>query len=222
MSSVILLSGGMDSVVAAWASRTEHEPALTLTFDYGQRAAQRELEAALNVSAELGVPNRFIKLPWLAKLSAASITNAGSDPAGDTDASVWVPARNAIFLSIAGAYAESMACEAIVCGFNAEEAAEFPDNSAEFVQRVDGMLQMATRNAPRVVSPTLPLTKKEILQLGVELGAPLQFVWSCYGSGPQHCWQCPSCRRLRAALGEAGLWESFIGQRASSREDKNQ
>lgn len=222
MGSVILLSGGMDSVVAAWASRREHEPALTLTFDYGQRAAVREHEAALNVSALLGVPNRFIKLPWLAAISGASITDGASDPAGDTDASAWVPGRNAVFVSIATALAEGLGHEAIVCGFNAEEAAEFPDNSPEFVERMTAALELATRNHVRVIAPTVALTKAEILRLGAELGAPLHLIWSCYGAGDEHCWRCPSCRRLRAALESVGQWRSFAEQRAAMRRQKPQ
>lgn len=209
MGSVILLSGGMDSVVAAYASRAEYDPALTLTFDYGQRAAAREHEAALKVSEHLGVPNRLIELPWLAEISGASITDADSDPAADTDASSWVPARNAVFLSIAAALAESMDHEAIVCGFNAEEAAEFPDNSPEFVERMTAALELATRNHVKVIAPTVGLTKPEILRLGVELGAPLHLIWSCYGAGPEHCWECPSCGRLEAALRETRMWEAF-------------
>jgi len=169
------------------------------------------------VAAKLGVEHRLVELPWLAEISGASITDAGSDPALDTDASVWVPARNAIFLSIAAAFAESMDCGAIVCGFNAEEAEEFADNSAEFVSRFDDVLELATRNAPKIVSPTLALTKVEIVRLGAELGAPLHLVWSCYGAGPDQCGRCPSCRRLRAALELAGLWESFVELSASMR-----
>jgi len=217
MGSVVLLSGGMDSVVAACAVREEHPPALTLTFDYGQRAAVREHEAVLNVSADLGVPNQFIKLPWLAKISRASITDPQADPAADTDASSWVPARNAVFLSIAAAFAESMGHEAVVCGFNAEEAARFPDNTAEFAQRMTATLELATRNRVRVVAPTVGLTKAEILALGAELGAPLHMVWSCYGGRDEHCWQCPSCRRLQAALRQTGLWDGFVEQRSRFR-----
>lgn len=205
MNAVILLSGGLDSVVAAYASRREHTPMLALTFDYGQRAAAMELHAARSVAADLDVEHRLVGLPWLAEISGASITDADSNPALDTDASVWVPARNAVFLSIAAAFAESMDCRAIICGFNAEEAEEFADNSAEFVGRFNGVLELATRNAPKIVSPTLDLTKVEIVRLGAELGAPLHLVWSCYGAGPDRCGQCPSCKRLHAALELAGL-----------------
>lgn len=213
--SVLLLSGGLDSVVAAWAARREYPPGVALTFDYGQRAAVREHEAALSVAALLEVPHQFIKLPWLAKISGASITDPHRMPAADTDASAWVPARNAVLVSIAAAFAESCGHEAIVCGFNAEEAEQFPDNSAEFVARMNRTLELGTRNQVRVIAPTLALTKAEIVRWGSELGAPLHLIWSCYGAGEEHCWQCPSCRRLRTALEGAGQWDRFVEQRAA-------
>lgn len=209
MRSVLLLSGGLDSLVAAYAARGEYPPMLALTFDYGQRAAARELETALRVCAELDIVHHLVKLPWLARLTPAALASEQSNLAEATDLSVWVPARNAVFIAIAAAFAEAWNCGAVVCGFNAEEATRFPDNSPEFVARCEAMLELATRNSPRIVAPTLELTKVEIVRLGLRVGAPLHFVWSCYGPGPEHCWQCPSCRRLRAALQDAGEWERW-------------
>lgn len=210
MPAVVLLSGGLDSAVNLKQALDETGVALALTFDYGQRAAARELRTALEVCADLGAGHQLIKLPWLAKLAPPSVADPASDLSAATDQSVWVPARNAVFISIAASFAEALGCEAIVCGFNAEEAASFPDNSPEFVRRCDAMLALATRNAAKVISPTLELSKPEIVRLGAELGAPLHLVWSCYGAGPEHCWECPSCRRLRAALQDAGRWETWL------------
>ncbi len=209
MGAVILLSGGLDSVVSAYAAREQQPPELALTFDYGQRAAPREIEAALCVAADLGVPHRLVKLPWLGRLAPEAITDPTADLAAATDAGVWVPGRNAVFVSIAAAFAEALDCQAIVCGFNAEEAAVFPDNSPEFVSRAEALLELATRNAPRVIAPTLGLTKAEIVQLGIELEAPLHLTWSCYGAGPEHCFECPSCRRLKKALEAERAWERW-------------
>lgn len=213
MSAILLLSGGLDSLVAAWAAREKHPPRLALTFDYGQRSATRETEAALAIAGELGADHRLIKLPWMARLMPASLRDGAADLAGADDDAVWVPARNAVFIAIAAAHAEALGCDAIVCGFNAEEAATFPDNSPEFVRRCDAMLELATRNRPRILSPTLDLTKREIAALGLQLGAPLHLTWSCYGAGPEHCWQCPSCRRLRDALQQIGHWERWSEQK---------
>lgn len=216
MSAVVLLSGGLDSLVAAWASRRDHPPSLAITFDYGQRAARRELEAALCIAAELGCDHQLVKLPWLARLAPAHLADPNSDLSEATDQSVWVPARNAIFVSIAAAYAEALDCEAIVCGFNAEEAATFPDNTPEFMARCNAVLELATTNAPKVVSPTVDLNKRQIAALGLKLQAPLHLSWSCYGPGPEHCWRCPSCRRARAALESSGAWDRWMELRSQS------
>lgn len=209
MPGVLLLSGGLDSVVAAYAARAAHSLLLALTFDYGQRAAPREIETALCVCADLGITHRLIKLPWLGRLAPAALADPRGDLAAATDASVWVPARNAVFIAIAAAYAEAHGCDAIVCGFNAEEGASFPDNTPEFVARCEAMLELGARNAPQIIAPTIDLTKPEIVRLGLAVGAPLHLVWSCYDAGPEHCWVCPSCRRLRAALESAGYWERW-------------
>jgi len=217
MPSVLLLSGGLDSLVAAYAARAEHRPLLGITFEYGQRSAAREAEAAVQVCADLGVTHRLVTLPWLEELAPPALVDPSSDLAAATDRSVWVPARNAVFVSIAAAFAEVLHCDAIVCGFNAEEAETFPDNSPEFVRRCDAMLELGTRNAPKLVCPTLELTKPEIVRLGIEVGAPLHLVWSCYGAGPEHCWECPSCRRLRDALEAAGAWDGWLELRREAR-----
>ncbi|MGD9496769.1 MAG: 7-cyano-7-deazaguanine synthase QueC [Armatimonadota bacterium] len=216
MPAVLLLSGGLDSLVAAYAARAEHSPVLGVTFDYGQRSAAREAETALQVCAELGAIHRLIKLPWLARLAPAALTAAAYDVSAADDPSVWVPARNAVFVSIAAAFAEAMDCNGIVCGFNAEEAEAFPDNSPEFVRRCEAMLELGARNAPTLVCPTLRLKKAEIVRLGLQVGAPLHLVWSCYGAGPAHCWKCPSCRRLRRALEDAGHWDAWQDSRAAT------
>ena len=212
MASVVLLSGGLDSLVAAWSVRETHPPRLALTFDYGQRAAARETEAALCIAAEMGVDHRLVKLPWMARLMPDALSDAAGDQdlSAADDAAVWVPARNAVFIAIAAAHAEALDCDTIICGFNAEEAATFPDNSPEFVQRCNAMLELATQTHPTVLSPTLDLTKREIAASGLQIGAPLHLTWSCYTAGPEHCWRCPSCRRLQAALEDTGHWRRWL------------
>ena len=113
---------------------------------------------------------------------------------------VWIPNRNGVFLNVAAAYAERYGCDTVVTGFNREEAEEFPDNSAEYVDRVNRSLEMSTRNRVRVESFTIDLDKPAILKLGLELKAPLSIIWSCYRSGERMCGHCASCVRLRAAL----------------------
>ncbi len=231
MHAVTLLSGGLDSVVATAAACQEHEVALALTCDYGQRAARREIATAQQVAQALGVEHTVIALPWLAEITRSGLVAGADDiprpsPAAlDNPAvaqavaeAVWVPNRNGLFINIAAAYCEALGCAGIVTGFNAEEAAVFPDNSPEFVQAAEAGLAYSTRGGLHVIAPTLNLTKREIVELGYKLGAPLHLIWSCYHGGEEHCWSCPSCLRLERALEQTGRWEQWQEQRSGTTE----
>jgi len=222
---ITLLSGGLDSVVATWAARREHQIVLALTFDYGQRAAQREYQAAVQIAEQLQCPHKLISLPWLGRLGDSALTNlqqpipAPSEDQIDSPAfaqAVWVPNRNGIFLNIAAAHCEALNSSGIVCGFNAEEAATFPDNSPEFMEAAENFFTYSTGRRLHVLAPTAHLTKAQIVQLGRQLAAPLHVIWSCYQGGEHHCWQCESCLRLRRALVASGLWETWQQQQEST------
>jgi 7-cyano-7-deazaguanine synthase len=219
---VALISGGLDSTIATWAANDEHEVVLGLTFDYGQRAAQREIAAAGAVCARLACEHEVVELPWLGRLGKTALTDLTltlpepspellDDPAGsaETARAVWTPNRNGVFISIAAAYCEGLGCERIVVGFNVEEAATFPDNSREFLDATNRALAFSTRTGVCVVAPTAEMTKVEIVRLGLRLGAPLDLVWACYEGGRGHCLRCESCLRLRRALEAAGVWDEW-------------
>jgi 7-cyano-7-deazaguanine synthase len=222
MRSVVLLSGGLDSAVALKRALDDTEVALCLTFDYGQRAAQRELAAARAMCARFGAPHRAIVLDWLRELTRTALVDAGQelpelapdrlDDRAATDASaaaVWVPNRNGVFIAVAAALAESLDAGVIVTGFNAEEAATFADNSADFVAATNAALARSTANRARVVSYTQHLTKAEIVVLGREIGAPIDLAWPCYREGPDLCGRCESCRRFERALRASGNWDWY-------------
>ena len=126
-----------------------------------------------------------------------------------------MPNRNGIFLNIAAAYCEAQDCAGIVCGFNAEEAASFPDNSREFMQVTQECFAYSTQHGLQVISPTVELTKPQIVELGYEIGAPLHLIWSCYRGAQTYCWRCSSCVRLRRALESSGYWERWQRERAA-------
>ena len=216
MPAVVLLSGGLDSAVNLKQALEEIGVALALTFDYGQKAAARELAAAAEMCRTLGVPHRVLALPWLAEICSTALVNPELAPPqltpeqlheprvtdGDTARAVWVPNRNGVFIAIAAAFAESLGADRVVTGFNAEEAATFPDNSAAFAAAMTAALQFSTANGVRVMSYTQDLTKSKIVRLGRRIGAPLALVWSCYFGGDAPCGECESCARYQRALEE--------------------
>jgi len=216
---IVLLSGGLDSTVTTALVVARAAEVLALTVDYGQRAAARELRAAQAIAAALGCEWRSIGLPWLGELGCSALTDAaqpipqvgvgglsdGPEAAARTRG-VWVPNRNGLFVAVAAAFADALGFDFIALGLNREEGAAFADNTVQFALAATEFLAWSTLRHPVVVAPTAEMSKAEIVRLGLELGAPLHLVWSCYEGGEEHCWSCESCARLRAALESAGAW----------------
>jgi 7-cyano-7-deazaguanine synthase len=210
---VVLLSSGLDSTVNLAKVVTETEVALALTFDYGQRAAEREISQAKKIAEHYGVAHQVVQLPWLAAITKTALVNRTADvPVGDqlsiddksvSDVSaraVWVPNRNGVFLNIAASFAESLGSDFVVPGFNVEEAVTFPDNSVKFLAALDGSFQYSTLRRVRTQCFTQNMNKTEIARLGRDLNAPFELMWPCYFSGPVICGQCESCLRFKRAL----------------------
>jgi 7-cyano-7-deazaguanine synthase len=147
------------------------------------------------------LPFREVDLDWLGALAPDGMRQGSSEEGYlDTLESVWVPNRNGVLLNVAAAFAEEYGCDWVVTGFNREEAAEFPDNRAEYVASVNEGFELSTRNAVKVVSFTQDLDKRGILKRGIDVGAPLSVIWSCYGGGEMMCGLCASCKRLKGAM----------------------
>lgn len=224
---VALLSGGLDSTVATAAAHRQGEVVLALTVDYGQRARRQEIAAARRVSQALAIPHRLVELPFIKEIARTPLIGEqgelpqltpqdlerGGEATMQSAAAVWVPNRNGVLLQVAAAFAEALGAEQVVVGFNVEEAATFPDNSASFLEATTSALGFSTRNHVAAVSPTAALDKVEIVRLAYQVKAPMTLIWSCYESGDEHCWRCESCLRLKRALTRAGLLERFLSER---------
>ena len=211
-SAVSLLSGGLDSgtSLAMWLA-DGGQVAVAVTVDYGQRSAARELATAEALASRYSIPWRSLEMPWLAEAAAGSALVAGGPelprramnaPGDEESASaVWVPARNVVLIAAAAALAEGRGADTVLVGFNREEAETFPDNSAEFVGGVRSVLGLGTRSGVGVDSPTLEMTKLEIVAQARRLGLGPEDFWSCYGAGPRACGECESCVRSARAWG---------------------
>lgn len=217
---IALLSGGLDSVVSAFAVAREGGRGEAVFFDYGQRAVKREKAAAKAVASRLGLGFRPVPLPFLAQVTrTALVMNDRVIPQIKTEKldnreealksaqQVWVPNRNGLFLNVAAALAEGLGFGRIVVGFNAEEAATFPDNSANFVNKAEEFFRLSTLSFIRVIAPTLGMNKTEIVRYGLKLDVPFDLVWSCYLGGARLCGRCESCLRSIRAYQRAGIWE---------------
>ncbi len=222
MKSIALLSSGMDSVVALTLALEDTDVELAITFDYGQLSAQREIEYSRRVCQHFGIEHRVIKLPWLAQISASALTGAKEIPelkeeeldikeiAEQTARQVWVPNRNGVFINIAASFAEALGCNSIIVGFDAEEAETFPDNSREYVEAINRSLEFSTLNGVKVIAPVIDLNKSQIVAIGMEKGAPLEWSWSCYYGDDKPCLKCESCQRRARAFKQAGYEDPLL------------
>lgn len=217
-SAVVLLSAGLDSSYNLFKAREVFDVRLALTFNYGQKAAAREISSARELAREAGVPHEVVELPWFAKFTRTSLVAPSSTPPSgravsiddrdrslETAKQVWVPNRNGILLNIAAGFAEGLGAEFIIPGFNAEEASTFPDNSREFLHALDASWSFSTATHVRTHCFSTDLSKSQIVAEGKKLGLPFAKLWPCYLSGETWCGECESCQRFKRALNANGL-----------------
>lgn len=205
--SIVLLSGGLDSLVSLGLKKDELNVSLALTFDYGQKSAQSEIEASRKICEYYNIEHVVIKLDWLKNITNTSLVSEDEVPTGEElkDAnqsmkSVWVPNRNGLFLNIAGSYADSYGFDYILIGANKEEAQTFSDNTQEFIDAINKEFEYSTQKMPKVVAPLINHVKNDIVMLALTAGIPLELTRSCYQGGEKHCGICESCVRLKNAL----------------------
>ena len=205
--SIVLLSGGLDSLVSLGLKKEELNISLALTFDYGQKSAQSEIEASKKICEYYGIEHVVIRRDWLKNITQTSLVSDDEVPTGDalndgnqSMKSVWVPNRNGLFLNIAGCYADSYGYDYILIGANKEEAQTFSDNTQEFVDAVNREFQFSTQNSPKVVAPLINKVKNDIVMLALNSGIPLELTRSCYQGGAKNCGICESCVRLKNSL----------------------
>jgi len=200
----IICSGGLDSTTAAkWAQLQGYDITL-LHFMYHCRAEQRETEAVKAIAKELNCGSRFEDLSWLGKLGGSSLTDSTlpitSDEIGAEFAHEWVPARNLIFTAMAAGLCDRYNYDTLVMGLNLEEAGAFPDNTVEFYEALDHVCNIGTISRPQILSPLGSLVKHEIVQLALDIKAPIHLSWSCYYGGEYHCGHCGPCFMRKTAF----------------------
>ncbi len=200
MKAVVLLSGGLDSTVSMLMGREKADIVLALTIDYGQKAARKEILAAREICKQEGILHQIVDLPFMSGFKSGLIEKSGLPVS-----QAWVPNRNGLFLNLAACWAENIAADLIICGFNREEGADFPDNTQEYVEAVNKALYYSTKNHVRVVSLVQGMDKVEIFKKAIELGLKLESMWSCYNGEDMPCMACPSCLRNMQALKKAGM-----------------
>jgi len=212
---VVLLSGGLDSMVAAGLAREAGHPIVALTIDYNQRH-RVELDSARAIAAMLGA-TRHIVLPLDLTAFGGSALTAG-DIAVPKDGVkpgipvTYVPARNTIFLALTLGLAEASGARDIYIGVNALDYSGYPDCRPEFIAAFEQLASLATREGVegrpiRIRAPLQHMSKADIAAEAARLGLDAGLSWSCYDPAPGnlHCGACDSCRLRARGYVEAGL-----------------
>lgn len=215
---VVVLSGGLDSTVCMSVAHQEGYEIWPITFFYGQRHS-REVEQARLVADHYTCPGHLVvDTGFFRAIGQSALTSDGiAVPTGRSPVEMekdipvtYVPFRNAVFLSMAVGYAESLGAEKIYIGVNALDYSGYPDCRPRFIQAFQEAVDLGTAAADRGLSikietPLISLTKAGIVRLGLQNNAPLHLTTSCYQGGEKACGRCDSCLLRLKGFREAGV-----------------
>jgi 7-cyano-7-deazaguanine synthase len=211
---VVLLSGGLDSMVSAGIARERGFAVNALTIDYNQRH-RRELDAAAHIAQFIGA-ERHVFMPLdLRAFGGSALTDdivVPKDGVGDDIPVTYVPARNLVFLSLTLAWAEAIGASDIFIGVNALDYSGYPDCRPEFISAFEDIAELATKAGAegkkwRIHAPLQFMGKADIAREADRLGLDPGMSWSCYDPQPdgRACGLCDSCRLRKAGFADAGL-----------------
>ncbi|GLR47353.1 7-cyano-7-deazaguanine synthase [Sphingomonas astaxanthinifaciens DSM 22298] len=210
---VVLLSGGLDSMVCAALARAAGYSVVALTVDYGQRH-RVELDAATAIAARLA--DRHVVLPLDLRAFGGSALTADlavpKDGVGEGIPVTYVPARNTIFLSLALGLAEASGARDLFVGVNALDYSGYPDCRPEFVAAFESLANLATKAGVEgegftIHAPLQHMTKADIAREAARLGLDAGLSHSCYDPGADGgaCGECDACRLRAKGFEDAGL-----------------
>ena len=221
---IVLLSGGMDSLVCLAEALTKHGSVALLHLNYGQKTSAREQRAFQEIAEHYGIPlthRKIIDMQFLRQIGGSSLTDDGikvKTYTGDSSEipSSYVPFRNTIILSLAVSWAEVLGASQLFIGANQEDTPGYPDCRPSYYQAFNRVVQEGTKNGGIVVqTPVIGLKKKDIIKRGVELQAPLQLSWSCYQNSELACGICDSCALRLRGFSEANIKDLIPYQKES-------
>ena len=203
---VVLLSGGMDSCACAALAARDHDAA-AVHVSYGQRTEERERRAFFAICDRLHIHDRLlVRNEALRAIGGSALTDdriavpEAAPQIGHSIPVTYVPFRNAHFLAVAVSWAEVLGADKVYIGAVQQDSSGYPDCRPEYYRAYNQVVRTGTREGRiEIVTPLIGLRKAEIVQLGLELGAPFDLTWSCYSREDVACGVCESCvLRLRA------------------------
>lgn len=211
--SVIILSGGMDSVTLLHYRKDRI--ALAVSFDYGSNHNAREIECAREQCRMLGIDHLVIPLSFMGEYFKSSLLSGADDiPEGhyaDSNMkSTVVPFRNGIMLAVACGLAESRGLKHVMMANHGGDHAIYPDCRPGFVRAMGAAMREGTYEGVTLDADFTNITKADIARLGARLGVDYSKTYSCYKGGEKHCGKCGTCVERREAFSEAGIDDPTI------------
>ncbi|HUR58691.1 MAG TPA: 7-cyano-7-deazaguanine synthase QueC [Opitutaceae bacterium] len=210
MKVVVLCSGGMDSVTALYWARRQHAVAAVVSFDYGAKHNHREIPFAAEHARNGTERHEVIALDFVNRLFASRLLQSGAaipdgHYAAENMKQTVVPFRNAIMLSVACGFAESIDAEGLVIAAHGGDHAIYPDCREDFMRAMGDAMRLGTYAGVQLLRPFIALDKAGIAAEGARLGVDFARTWSCYKGGPVHCGVCGTCVERREAFQLAGI-----------------
>lgn len=211
MKIIVLASGGIDStVLLCWLKDKGHD-VHALSVNYGQKNGYAEINAADDVARVLQIRHRNVDLSALGEMLGSALTTPGSvklplgyHPEDPAQSATVVPNRNMLLLSVAIARAVAKGFDAVAYGAHEGDAAVYADCRPEFRAAMHQAAQVCGEKPVAVEAPFIGYSKRRVVEIGLELGAPFDLTWSCYRPGEKHCGRCGACLSRAAAFGGLG------------------
>lgn len=206
--SLIILSGGMDSVTLLYDKK--EEIALAVTFDYESNHNKREQEYAAYHCKQLGIEHIIIPLSLIHDYFKSSLLEgADAIPEGHYAAenmkSTVVPFRNGIMLAIAAGMAESRGLDTVLIANHCGDHAIYPDCRGAFINAMSDAMSNGTYAKVKIDAPYTYISKTDIARIGKRIGVDYSKTYSCYKGGEKHCGKCGTCVERKEALHDAGI-----------------